>query len=322
MARVLLQHPALEPGTDLMRLVSGRPDLRPLARLLESGDDAGEVELEPEGAESSGRTVRARAVRFLEGKGIILLLEDVTETVRSNRLAAWAEMARRIAHEIKNPLTPIQLSAEHIRRLHEEGHPDFPRVLNECLRTIMEEVATLRQISAEFSTYARIPTPRKEQVPLSELLADTLRPYRAVMPPGTTLAADVPAGLPVLEVDRSLLSRAIVNLIENALQAMPRGGLLGVRALSAGQEARIEVSDTGMGMDAAAQARIFEPYFSTKDTGTGLGLAIARKAVEEHGGRIEVASAPQRGTTMTIVLPVSRTTDVPSAPAAAGRRAG
>jgi signal transduction histidine kinase len=322
-ARALLDEPSLQPGLDLPGLLSRRPPLSPLARLLQRDGERppGDVELHvPSGA--GERTLRSRAVPFLEGQGLILLLEDVTETVRSNRLAAWAEMARRIAHEIKNPLTPIQLSAEHIRRVHAEGHPDFPQVLETCLRTIMDEVASLRQISAEFSTYARIPTPRKERTDMTDFLRRIVRPYQAAMPPGTDLELDIPPDLPALEVDRSLLTRALVNLVENALQAMPRGGVLSVRAWSGQDGLVVEVGDTGMGMDAAAMARLFEPYFSTKDTGTGLGLAIARKAVEEHGGRIEVSSAPQRGTSMRVVLPVVREAGSPPGRPRAGGRVG
>ena len=115
---------------------------------------------------------------------------------------------------------------------------------------------------------------------------------------------DVKPELPSILIDRSLISRAIVNLIENALQAMPRGGTLGVAAYARDSQVSVAVKDTGTGMDASALARIFEPYFSTKDAGTGLGLAIARNAVEEHGGRIDVESVTGEGTTMTIVLPV------------------
>jgi two-component system nitrogen regulation sensor histidine kinase NtrY len=253
----------------------------------------------------SERTVRARVVPFLEGEGIILLLEDVTETVRSNRLAAWAEMARRIAHEIKNPLTPIQLSAEHIRRVYAEGSPGFAEVLEECLMTIMAEVANLREISSEFSTYARIPTPRREPTDVRALLEEVVRPYKGAAPPGISLRLDLADDLPAMEVDRSLMGRALVNLIENALQAMPKGGSLSVRARRDGDHVAVEVADTGVGMDPVALGKIFEPYFSTKDTGTGLGLAIARKAVEEHGGTIEVASEAGAGTTMRILLPVT-----------------
>ncbi|HET9480582.1 MAG TPA: ATP-binding protein, partial [Candidatus Polarisedimenticolia bacterium] len=306
-AGTILDLPGIVPGASLLDLLTRRPDLAALDRLLREGAAHAPRDVEmtlPEGPPD--RAVRARAVTFLEGAGVILLLEDVTETIRSNRLAAWAEMARRIAHEIKNPLTPIQLSAEHILRVYDEKSPSFPAVLAECLRTIMQEVANLRQISAEFSTYARIPTPRREPTAMSSLLEDIMRPYRSAAPPGITLQLRVPAGLPTLDVDRSLIGRAIVNLVENALQAMPRGGALRVSARSGPDGLLIDVEDTGIGMDESARSRIFEPYFSTKDTGTGLGLAIARKAVEEHGGRIEVVSAPGEGTTMRIVLPLAR----------------
>ncbi|HEY3175085.1 MAG TPA: ATP-binding protein [Candidatus Polarisedimenticolia bacterium] len=303
-AGAILDLPSLAPGRSVESLFGERASLAPLARALKDPLESGprDVDLSLPGA-PPGRSVRARVVPFLEGEGIILLLEDVTETVRSNRLAAWAEMARRIAHEIKNPLTPIQLSAEHIQRVFAEESPEFPAVLEECLRTIMREVGNLRSISSEFSTYARIPTPRKELVDTSSLIEEAVRPYRTAMPPGIALKMDVPRDLPVIEVDRSLIGRAIVNLIENALQAMPRGGLMTVRARRQDSKIAIEVIDTGIGMDPASIQRIFEPYFSTKDAGTGLGLAIARKAIEEHGGGIEVASEPDRGTTMRILLP-------------------
>jgi len=141
---------------------------------------------------------------------------------------------------------------------------------------------------------------------------DAVRPYRT-LPPGMALSVEVESGLPVLAVDRSLLSRAIVNLIENALQAMPRGGRLTVRGYARDGSVNVEVEDTGMGVSAKDIAHIFEPYFSTKDTGTGLGLPIARKAIEEHGGRIEVESRQGVGTVMRVVLPT-----VPAGPGDAG----
>ena len=142
---------------------------------------------------------------------------------------------------------------------------------------------------------------------MSQLIQEVVQPYRVAPPPGLRVKVEVAASLPRLSVDRSLISRALVNLIENSLQAMPRGGTLSVLARVEGENLAIEVADTGVGMDQAALARIFEPYFSTKDTGTGLGLAIARKAVEEHGGRIDVTSVPGEWTTMRMLLPISPT---------------
>ncbi len=305
-ASAVLGLQGLTVGADLAELLSARADLSPLARALESAGESTTDDLELSlGGEASGRTVRARVVPFLDHHGLILLIEDVTETMRSNRLAAWADMARRIAHEIKNPLTPIQLSAEHIRRVHSEGSADFSRVLEECLMTIMKEVANLRAISSEFSTYARIPAPRKESTMMSELIRETVRPYRTALPPEIRLEEEIEPDLPALEVDRSLINRSLINLVENALQAMPKGGALSLRGRRDGDKLIIEVADTGVGMDAASVTRIFEPYFSTKDTGVGLGLAIARRAIEEHGGTLEAASGAGHGTTMRITLPLA-----------------
>ncbi len=304
-AATILDLPGLSVGSNLRRLIAGRPDLQSLAAALK--DPAGPVARDVEmNLAASDRSVHGRMVPFLDNEGLILLLEDVTETVRSNRLAAWAEMARRIAHEIKNPLTPIQLSAEHIRRVHAEGSSDFPSVLDACLRNIMREVATLRQISSEFSTYARIPEPRREPTALSDLINQTVHPYSSAMPPGIEVRVEIESDLPTIEIDRSLVSRALINLMENALQAMPKGGVLTLTARRDANHLLVDVVDTGEGMDPASMARVFEPYFSTKDTGTGLGLAIARKAIEEHGGDIQVRSEAGKGTTMRIILPFSR----------------
>ncbi|MFQ5701825.1 MAG: ATP-binding protein [Acidobacteriota bacterium] len=299
----ILDLPGLSPQAEMIELLRGHPALARLDDALKNPtrDDSRDLQLFLPGA-GHGKAIHARLVPFLEGEGLILLLEDITEAVRSNRLEAWAEMARRIAHEIKNPLTPIQLSAEHILRVHDERHPRFDKILRECVQTIMNEVAKLRQISGEFSTYSRIPTLRMEPTPMSELIEDTLRPYKA-LPRGIRLVLDVPPDLPSLKVDRSLFSQALVNLIENALQAMIRGGTLTIRAHANEADFIVEVADTGIGMDVADMRRIFEPYFSTKDTGTGLGLAIARKTIEEHGGSIAVSSRPGAGTMMRVILP-------------------
>ena len=238
--------------------------------------------------------------------GRILLLEDVTETVRSSRLAAWAEMARRIAHEIKNPLTPILLSAEHIRRVRDDGDPQFPAVLEECLATIVEQVHELRRISGEFSDYSRIPELRKESTRLAEFLPALLAPYRKSSPPGVRWRLEIRDDLPPLLLDQRVFRRALINMVENALEAMPSGGTLTIRAEpGTGSPERVEISveDQGTGIEPEKLERLFEPYFSTKETGTGLGLAISRQAVEEHGGRMEVESRVGVGTRMTIILP-------------------
>ena len=234
--------------------------------------------------------------------GALLLLEDVTDLMRSNQLAAWAEMARAIAHEIKNPLTPIQLSTEHLERLLRDRSLLPSPEIESCLQTVFKQVRALREIASEFSAYAKLPDLAPRPTDPGEFLRDVVAPYRAAHPPGVAIEEDyAPAG--TAAVDARVLSRAVVNLIENALQAMPQGGRLRVAVRREDGEVLLSVSDTGPGLDPRVRARLFTPYFSTKSSGTGLGLAIVRRAVEAHGGHVEVASAPGAGTTFTIHLP-------------------
>jgi nitrogen fixation/metabolism regulation signal transduction histidine kinase len=224
---------------------------------------------------------------------------------RTHRLEAWADMARQVAHEIKNPLTPVQLSAEHLRRVHADRGKPLSPVLEECVDSILGQVRLLRQIAGEFSSFASSPTPRPVPTSPADLVNEVVEPYRAGLPDGVTLSVDVPPDLPDFSVDRSLIGRALTNMIENALHAMPRGGALDVsgRPAADGRAIRLEVRDSGVGMDAAALGRIFEPYFSTKAVGTGLGLTIAKRNIELHGGTISVESEPGRGTTVQVEIP-------------------
>jgi signal transduction histidine kinase len=227
------------------------------------------------------------------------------ELERTHRLEAWAEMARQVAHEIKNPLTPIQLNAEHLRRVHaDRGEPLSP-VLQECVATILTQVKLLRQIASEFSSFASSPTAKPSQVDISSLIREILEPYRQGLAGRIQLDVDVPAVLPSVSVDRTLISRALVNIVENALHAMPGAGALTVQASQNGRAVHIRVTDTGVGMDAEALARAFEPYFSTKAAGTGLGLPIAKRNVELSGGTITMASERDKGTTVELTLPVA-----------------
>ena len=227
------------------------------------------------------------------------------ELERTHRLEAWAEMARQVAHEIKNPLTPIQLNAEHLRRVHaDRGEPLSP-VLEECVATILEQVKLLRQIASEFSSFASSPAVKPAPVDLRELLGETIDPYRSGLRDRIQFDVDVPGDLPPVYVDRTLVLRSLTNIVENALHAMPVSGILTVVAQPVHSAVRILVSDTGLGMDAEALARAFEPYFSTKTTGTGLGLPIAKRNIELNGGTIAVTSARDRGTTVEVTLPVA-----------------
>jgi signal transduction histidine kinase len=186
-------------------------------------------------------------------------------------------------------------------------------VFEQCINTVLHQVRLLRQIANEFSNFATAPAPRLERVALTPLLEEVVQPYRAGLGPQTRIEIDAMAA-PDAWADRTLLARAVTNLIENALQAMPSGGALHLRA-SADGPSHVELScaDTGVGMSAAAVARAFEPHFSTKTSGSGLGLANARRNIEACGGSISMESTPGHGTTLTVRLPTAAASDAGSA---------
>ena len=222
---------------------------------------------------------------------------------KTHRLEAWAEMARQVAHEIKNPLTPIQLSAEHLRRVHaDRGEPLGP-VLEGCVSAILGQVTLLRQIAAEFSSFASSPTARRAPVDPVQLVRDVIEPYRAGLEGRIEILNEVTAPLPAVIVDRTLVARALANIVENALHAMPGQGKLRLTSRVEDAAVVLRAEDTGVGMDAEELARVFEPYFSTKTTGTGLGLPIARRNVELSGGTIAVESGKGTGTAVSMRLP-------------------
>ena len=228
-----------------------------------------------------------------------------------------------MAHDIKNPLTPIQLAAEHARRVNlDRGAPLSP-ALDTCVSTILGQVALLRQLASEFSSFASTPTARPESTALGELVREVVEPYRMGLSGRVEIGVSVEDGLPRVSVDRRLLSRALTNIIENALHAMSGRGTLRIDVAGAATPAavtapefaespgssaprvRLRVADSGVGMDEEALRRIFEPYFSTKTSGTGLGLTIAKRNVELNGGTISVESTLGVGTTVTVTLPAA-----------------
>jgi nitrogen fixation/metabolism regulation signal transduction histidine kinase len=233
------------------------------------------------------------------------------ELERTQRLEAWADMARQVAHDIKNPLTPIQLSAEHAQRVNlDRGRPLSP-VLDECVASILSQVKLLRQISAEFSSFASSPTPRPEPTDLPALIGEVVEPYRTGLAHRIAIDVEAAPDLPPVTIDRTLFARALTNVIENALHAMPGSGRLSIVSRQPSVDGRptivVEVKDSGIGMDQEALNKIFEPYFSTKATGTGLGLTIAKRNIELNGGTIAVSSQRGVGTTVTMTLPLEST---------------
>ena len=233
------------------------------------------------------------------------LRDQRAELGRAHELKAWADMSRQVAHDIKNPLTPIQLAAEHLQRVHDDRQRPLGPVFDQCIATVLNQVRLLRQIANEFSNFAAHPAPTLIPVVVADLLHDIVRPYRVGLAHHTRIEVSVPAALPPVLADKTLLARAVTNLVENSLQAMPNGGLLQLAATRVDAHVEISVTDEGLGMSPDALARAFEPHFSTKTGGSGLGLANAKRNVESCGGTIAATSAPGRGATMTIRLPVA-----------------
>ena len=254
------------------------------------------------------RTFRASLVPLPESDEEMLITEDVTEILRSNRLEAWGEMARQVAHEIKNPLTPIQLTAEHLRAVAERSDANLPAVVKSAVDNILRQVVTLRETSREFGDYASLRQVQKRPVNLRKLLEEIAASYGNSAEQGIDFRAEIDASTPVnFAGDPRLLRGAIANLIENAFQAAP-GGKVRLGSYAVDSRVIVSVEDSGPGVPPELISRIFDPYFSTKSAGTGLGLAIARKAVEEHGGSVRAQNL-HPGFRISIELPISATGD-------------
>ena len=228
----------------------------------------------------------------------------------AQRIAAWQEIARRLAHEIKNPLTPIQMSVETLRKTKSKNHPSFEEVFDESTRTVLEEVARLKRIVSEFSEFARMPKPTRKPTDLNEVVTSTTALYKGSHDIVETLAPD----LPEIEADRDQLSQVVLNLLENARDAIKvrgdadGGGRIAIetRVTEAGAAVQLVLDDNGPGFSAEVRGKLFTPYFTTKHAagGTGLGLAIVHRIVSDHDGKITVGDAPSGGARVTIELPV------------------
>ncbi len=226
------------------------------------------------------------------------------ELAEMSKKVAWAEMAGKVAHDIKNPLTPIQLSAEHVLKVYEDKKGDFDHTLRESISYIIKEVEHLRRISQEFMELARDTTPVREPVDIKELLEETVQPYSSVLEDRIEFVIKCRGDSFLILGDRDKLHTAFRNIIANATEAVAGKGRVDVTILSTDDLVTAYVGDSGPGMSRETLDRIFDAYFSTKESGTGLGLPIARKIIEEHGGTIRVESLPGAGTTVEIELPV------------------
>jgi two-component system nitrogen regulation sensor histidine kinase NtrY len=293
------------------RAVFVRQDLQPLGALLADGNGAKtesavrEIPVLHGGQELQLAVVTTTLVGDSgEAAGRLLVLDDVTPLIRAQKVAAWREVARRLAHEIKNPLTPIQLSAERMRRHFAERSANDRALVDECAATIVGEVESLKGLVDEFSQFARMPSPRTVPTDVSALITDTLALYDGIFA-DVAIVTRFSHGVPLVRLDVEQVRRVIINLVDNAIEAMERKGEIVVETAvdEVNRVMRIVVADNGPGIPAGEREKLFLPYYSTKRRGSGLGLAIVRRIIAEHGGSIEVGDNTPHGTRFTIELP-------------------
>jgi nitrogen fixation/metabolism regulation signal transduction histidine kinase len=235
------------------------------------------------------------------------LLGQQERLVQAERVAAWRELARRLAHELKNPLFPLQLTVENLVRARQQNPEQFEEVFRESSRTLLAEIANLKGIIGRFSEFSKMPQPQLQRVQVNEVIRGVVQLFQAQLEaPGRAkinCELQLDPHLEPIAADPELLHRAISNLVLNAMDAMPQGGGLTVRTREEDGKVLIEVADTGSGLTPEECERIFTPYYTSKQHGTGLGLAIVQSVVSDHGGRIRVQSQTGQGTTFVIELP-------------------
>jgi two-component system nitrogen regulation sensor histidine kinase NtrY len=247
-------------------------------------------------------------------EGLIVTLDDITDLMAAQRRSAWADVARRIAHEIKNPLTPIQLSAERLkRRFGTRVGEEDRKVFDQCTETIVRQVGDIRRMVDEFSGFARMPKPIMESRDLREVVREAVF-LQEVGNPNIRFKLDLPDSSVLAPIDHRLVTQALTNVVKNAAEAIEavgatEPGLIKVRVYEAPGEAIIDVEDNGKGLPSEDREKLLEPYMTTREKGTGLGLAIVRKIMEEHGGSIALLDSPAvatggRGAMVRLTFPV------------------
>ena len=274
---------------------------------IEHGDKDWQLELQ-----LGAKTLHARGGRLprATGGGCVVVFDDVTQLIQAQRATAWAEVARRLAHEIKNPLTPIQLSAERLEmKLAERLSREESETLRRATQTIISQVAALKAMVDDFGDYARLPAPAPGRLDLNALVSEVLALYEGS---GVPVAKRLAEGLPPVWADGAQIRQVIHNLVQNAQDALEhaRAGAatpaIEVRTELDGEGVRLAVSDNGGGFPEELMARIFEPYVTTKPRGTGLGLAIVKKIIDEHHGSVAIENRPSRGASVSVLLPLAK----------------
>ena len=235
--------------------------------------------------------------------GIVMVFDDLTEMERAQRMAAWREVARRIAHEVKNPLTPITLSAQRLKRKFAKDHED--PVFDECILMIIDHVELIRNLVNEFSAFAKFPSVDLKPCELLPIIEETVALYKDGHP-DIRFETGLTDAIPIMNLDRKQIKQAMINLLENAIAAIKGRGEIEITLThdSILNRVRIEVGDNGPGISDADKTRVFEPNFSTKKTGMGLGLTIVNTIIADHNGMINVQDNTPRGAKFVIELPV------------------
>ena len=278
---------------------------RPVEELADAARDVAsgrwDTKIDVRGGDEIGQLAHA----FNEMTGTLAAQKE--KLVQTERVAAWRELARRLAHELRTPLFPLQITVENLQRARQLGPQQFQEVFSEATATLKAELSNLNTIVGRFSDFSKMPTPEFSKVSVNETLRDAIRlfepQFTAVGKPPITTEYFLNESLPEIEADPDLLHKAFQNLVLNALDAMPAGGTLSLRSSDAGEIVRVEVSDTGKGLTPEECSRLFTPYYTTKQQGTGLGLAIVQSVVSDHHGTISVSSEEGHGTTFRIELP-------------------
>jgi signal transduction histidine kinase len=268
------------------------------ARRVAAGDLAAKVEVE------SSDELGELATSFNRMTEDLARQKD--RAVQAERVAAWRELARRLAHELKNPLFPLQVTVENLVRAKQKVPEMFEEVFNESTSTLLAEINNLKTIIGRFSEFSKMPQPQLRPTEVNEIVRSVLRVFQAQLDAKKEIEVrtELDASLPQISADPDLLHRALSNLVLNAIDAMPQGGELTIRTQTVSGRVEISVSDTGSGLAPEECERLFTPYYTTKRHGTGLGLAIVQSVVSDHGGKISVESAKNEGTTFRVELPV------------------
>ena len=240
------------------------------------------------------------------------LVQQKERTLQAERVAAWRELARRLAHELKNPLFPLQVTVENLMRAKQKSPEMFEEVFQESTATLLAEINNLKTIIGRFSEFSKMPQPQRQPTQVNDVVRSVLRVFHAQLQEKNQIAVhtELAEPLPEISADPDLLHRALQNLVLNAIDAMPQGGDVDdSHTGDLGDRIEISVSDTGSGLTQEECGRLFTPYYTTKQHGTGLGLAIVQSVVSDHGGKISVESTKEKGTTFRMELPCDFSAD-------------